>query len=154
MVGYMKIVTDPWKIRRELFEQEIDRCKRNVELIFDEYSRILDKDQFLTTTDQVKDSRDTLRQLGKTYINADILLRTKDDWTDDVIDELEDHNKGLREWIHRRENPEFDMDNSITILEARIHAVYPTTQRLVDAVRDAQEALYSHLWKEATESEK
>lgn len=144
----LRMIEDPVRLRRELFEQEIDKCKRNIELIFDEYSRILDKDQSLTTAGEIRDTRETLRKLGKTYINADRLLRTKEDWAYDVINELVDHNKCLKEWIYRREDPSFDTDNCMTILEARILAVYQTTQRLVDSVKDAQEGLISSVLKE------
>ena len=131
--------------RRDLFEVEIDKCKVNIELIFDEYSRIIESypGQFLSTVGELKDVLNTLRQLGKTYINADNLLMTKDDWAKDVIMEVKHHNQVLKEWIHRRENPDFDMDNCMTILEARILAVYQTTQRLVDASKDAQRAIAS-----------
>ena len=150
------ISNDLEEIRRELFEREIRRCKRNIELIFDEYSRIIKSHpgQFLSTVGELKDVVNTLRQLGKTYINADTLLRTKDDWRDDVTEELEDLNSDLKEWIYRRENPEFEMDKSMTILKSRILPAYKTTQRLVDSVEDAQKALICQSGKEETESEK
>lgn len=131
--------------RRQAFEREIDKCKRNVELIFDEYARIVEPypNQFLTKAGEIEDTRDTFKQLGKTYINLDNLLKTRDDWSNDVIAELETRNHDLRVWIHRRENPDVDLGNAFEILGGSVYRVYDTTENLVGAVKDAETARLS-----------
>lgn len=131
--------------RRQAFEQEIDKCKRNVELIFNEYSRMVygKKGPFITTLEEIEESRNLMNQLGQTYINADNLLRNKDDWSNEVIAELEDSNRRLRRWIHRRETPDFDMDSSMEMLHHSVFDVYATTENLVGAVKDAEIARLS-----------
>ena len=131
--------------RRQAFEQEIDKCKGNVELIFDEYSRMVygKKGLFITTLEEIGESRNLFVQLGQTYINADNLLRNKEDWAPDVIKDLEQGNDRLRRWIHRRETPDFDMDSSLEIPHYSVYNVYNTIEHLVAAVKDAETARLS-----------
>ena len=78
--------------RREFFEIELEKCKEILGDIFKEYTSIWEtkdkEDEKMPEKDFLTRHYRTLETMSKIFINADLLLKNKNDWNLQTIREI------------------------------------------------------------------
>ena len=127
--------------RRELFEIEIEKCKEILGDIFKDYTSIWDikdkDDKEMPEEDYSQRHQEILQNIAKLFMNADTLLKNKNDWDMKVVERIEGDSKGLRKWTKRRVLYGLGRGNLFSILSIYLMNLDDTFTSLIEKIKES-----------------